>query len=95
MPAYLIADIEVNDGQAYEEYRKQVPALITHHGGRYLARGGATEVLEGDWKPRRTVIVEFPTMSALKAFWDSADYKPLRGIRWNSASSNVVAVEGL
>ena len=95
MAAYLIADIEVNDGQAFEEYRKQVPAMITLHGGRYLARGGATEVLEGEWKPRSTVIVEFPNMGALRAFCDSADYKPLRGIRWNSASSNVVAVEGL
>jgi uncharacterized protein (DUF1330 family) len=95
MAAYIIADVDVTDSAKYEEYRQKVPAVITKHGGRYLARGGATEVLEGSWAPRRAVIVEFPSMAALKAFWDSPEYRPLRAIREASARSMLVAVEGI
>jgi len=56
MPAYIYGDIEVTDPAAYETYRQQVPALIAAHGGRYLVRGGAVEMLEGDRVPRRQVI---------------------------------------
>jgi uncharacterized protein (DUF1330 family) len=95
MPVYLIADIEVTDTQGYEEYKKRVPAVIADYGGRYLARGGATEVLEGDWHPRRNAIIEFPSMAAFKAFWHSPGYAPLRELRERSASSNLVVVEGV
>ena len=94
MPAYLIADIEVTDPTAYEEYRKQVPALIAAHGGRYLARGGSTTVLEGSWTPKRLVILEFRDMAALKAFHASPAYGPLAELRQRNARSNLVAVEG-
>jgi uncharacterized protein (DUF1330 family) len=95
MPAYLIADIEVTDPVGYEEYKKRVPAIIAAHGGRYLARGGANEVLEGTWRPRRSAIIEFPSLASVKAFWESPEYQPLREIRERSAKSNLVAVEGL
>ena len=95
MSAYVIADIEVLDRDAYEAYRQQVPATIAAHGGRYLARGGATEVLEGDWSPRRCVILEFPSMAQLKAWWDSPEYQPLRAIRERTTRSKLVATEGL
>jgi len=95
MPAYLIADIEVTDPVGYEEYKKRVPAIIAAHGGRYLARGGANEVLEGTWRPRRSAIIEFPSLTSVKAFWESPEYQPLREIRERSAKSNLVAVEGL
>src|SRR5262245_26548992 len=95
MAAYILADIEVLDPDKYEEYRLKVPAVIEKHGGRYLARGGATEVLEGSWEPRRTVIVEFPSMAALERFWSSPEYKPLREIRQASTRSNLIAVEGV
>lgn len=95
MTAYLIADIEVTDPVGYEEYKKHVPAIIAAHGGRYLARGGASEVLEGTWQPRRSAIIEFPSLASVKAFWDSAEYRPLRAIREQSARSNLVIVEGL
>jgi uncharacterized protein (DUF1330 family) len=72
-----------------------VPALIEAHGGRYLARGGASEVLEGTWTPRRSVILEFPSMAALKAFHDAPEYRPLRDMRERSARSNIVAIEGI
>ena len=66
MPAYIIADIEVSDPTRYEEYRKIAPAAIAKHGGRYLARGGQSAVLEGDWRPGRLVILEFPSLEQAK-----------------------------
>lgn len=95
MTAYLIADIEVTDTHGYEEYKKRVPAVIAAYGGRYLARGGTSEVLEGTWQPRRSAIIEFPSMAAFKAFWHSPEYAPLRELRERSASSNIVVVEGV
>ncbi len=95
MPAYLIADIEVTDPVGYHEYKKRVPAVIAAHGGRYLARGGASEVLEGTWRPKRSAIIEFPNLVSMKAFWESPEYQPLREIRERSAKSNLVVIEGL
>lgn len=95
MTAYLIADVEVIDQTAYEQYRQQVPATIAAHGGRYLARGGATQVLEGSWSPKRCVIVEFPSMERLEAWWSSPEYAPLRAIRERAARSNLVVTQGL
>jgi uncharacterized protein (DUF1330 family) len=95
MTAYLIADIEVTDPVGYEEYKKRAPAIIAAHGGRYLARGGASEVLDGTWWPRRSAIIEFPTLAAVKAFWESPEYQPVRAIRERCARSNLVVVEGL
>jgi uncharacterized protein (DUF1330 family) len=93
--AYLFANIEVTDADGYDEYRKGVPATIAAHGGRYLTRGGATEVLEGDWVPRRMVILEFPSMAALKAWYDCPEYRPLRAIRERTAVSSLVAIDGI
>ena len=95
MAAYLIADIEVTDTQAYEEYRRGVPAIIAAHGGRYLVRGGTAETLEGTWHPGRAIVLEFPSMDALRAFWASPEYRPLRAVRERAARSNLVAVEGV
>ncbi len=95
MTAYLIADVEVLDAVAYEEYRQKVPATIAAYGGRYIARGGATEVLEGSWSPKRCVLLEFPSMARLKAWWDSPEYVPLRAIRQRATRSNLIVTEGL
>ena len=95
MPAYLIADIEVTDPVGYDEYKKRVSAVIAAHGGRYLARGGASEVLEGTWRPKRSAIIEFPDLASMKAFWESPEYRPLREIRERSAKSNLVVIEGV
>ena len=94
-PAYLLADIEVIDAEAYEGYRKQVPAVLAAHGGRYLVRGGSSEVLEGSWNPRRTVIVVFPSMASLKAFYSAPEYQALLALRQRTTKSNVVAFEGI
>jgi uncharacterized protein (DUF1330 family) len=95
MNAYLIADVEVLDSAGYEAYRQQVPATIAAFGGRYLVRGGALTVLEGDWSPKRCVILEFPSMAQLKAWYDSPAYVPLRAIRERTTKSRLVMVEGL
>jgi uncharacterized protein (DUF1330 family) len=95
MAAYLIVDIEITDADAFAEYRRLVPPFIAAHGGRYVARGGAVEVLEGTWQPHRAVILEFPDMASLKAFHEDPAYQPLRALRERSTRSNLVAIEGL
>lgn len=95
MAVYVIADIEVLDQPLFEEYRQKVPATIAAHGGRYVARGGATEVLEGSWSPRRCVILEFPDMERFRAWWASPEYAPLRALRQRATNSNLVVTQGL
>jgi len=95
MAAYVIANVEVIDSTGYEEYRQKVPATIAAYGGRYIARGGATEVLEGTWSPGRCVLLEFPSMAQLKAWWASPEYLPLRAIRERTAKSVLVVTEGI
>jgi uncharacterized protein (DUF1330 family) len=95
MAAYIIAEIDITDSVAYDEYRKGVPASIAAHGGRYLARGGATEVLEGDNSGKRMVILEFPSMERLKAWYDSSEYKQLREIRRSASNGRLIAIEGV
>jgi uncharacterized protein (DUF1330 family) len=85
----------VTDPATYEEYRRQVPAMIAAHGGRYLVRGGATEVLEGDGVPRRQVILEFPDMARLKAFYHSPEYAPMKALRQRASRGTLVAIEGI
>jgi uncharacterized protein (DUF1330 family) len=95
MPAYLLGNIEITDPKAYEEYRRGVPAVISAYGGRYLVRGGAAERLEGDAQPQRLVVLEFPDMARLKAFYHSADYQPLLALRQRSARASLFFVEGV
>jgi uncharacterized protein (DUF1330 family) len=94
MRAYIIADIDVTDPAGYEAYRKRVPSTIVTHGGRFLARGGTLDVLEGSWTPKRLVIVEFPSMAALRSWYDSPEYRPLIELRSRFARSSLIAVEG-
>lgn len=95
MPAYLFANVEVTDAAGYEQYRQRVSATIEAFGGRYLVRGGVTEVLEGNWTPKRLVILEFPDMGQLKAWYRSPEYRPLLELRQRTATSTLVAVEGV
>jgi uncharacterized protein (DUF1330 family) len=94
MSAYLIADVEVYDQNVYAEYRRQVLPLIQKHGGRFIVRGGAHEVLEGDWRPRRLVIIEFPDMATLKSWYQSPEYAKLIALRQGASRGSIVAVEG-
>jgi uncharacterized protein (DUF1330 family) len=95
MPAYVIADIEITDPVGYEEYRRRVPATIAQYGGRYLARGGRAETLEGGWQPRRLVVIEFPTMSQARAWYESDEYREPRAIRHRCSEGQAILVEGL
>ncbi|HVB48107.1 MAG TPA: DUF1330 domain-containing protein [Burkholderiales bacterium] len=95
MAAYLIAEIEVLDAQLYGEYRKHVPPLIAAYGGRYLVRGGALEVKEGDWAPRRLVLLEFPSMEQARRFYDSPEYAPFLALRKKATRSKLIFMEGL
>ena len=95
MPGYLIAMIEVIDPKGFEEYREKVPPTIAAHGGRYLARGGQVEVLEGSLPSKRIAIVEFPSLAEAKAWWQAPEYQPLRAIRERTTKSTLVITEGL
>jgi uncharacterized protein (DUF1330 family) len=94
MPAYMIGDIDVLDGERYAEYRRQVLPTIERHGGRFLVRGGAHEVMEGPWRPNRMVVIEFPDMAAFKAWYHSPEYQRLAGLRQATSRGSIVAVEG-
>jgi uncharacterized protein (DUF1330 family) len=95
MPAYLIAEITVHDAAAFEEYRKLVPATIAAYGGRYIVRGGNTEVLEGNWQPKRLVILEFPSMARARQWYGSAEYAKILPLRLNASTGNAIFVEGV
>jgi uncharacterized protein (DUF1330 family) len=95
MPAYLVAELEVTDPAVFDDYRKRVPASIAAHGGRYLARGGTLESLEGGWNPKRMVILEFPTLVQAKTWYTSPEYQELLKLRQRSSNSRVVLIEGV
>ncbi|RWA64599.1 DUF1330 domain-containing protein [Mesorhizobium sp.] len=95
MVAYLIADVEITDMAVFDEYRREVPATEARFGGHYLARGGAARVFEGDWEPHRLVIIEFPDMASLTAWYDSPEYARLKEIRFRSARTRIIALEGV
>ncbi len=96
MSAYLIVDVtEIRDERTYAAYRSQVANGIEQAGGRYLARGGAIEVLEGDWQPRRIVVVRFDSPAAARAWWTSTEYADLKRMRMASTRTNMIVVDGV
>jgi uncharacterized protein (DUF1330 family) len=95
MAAYVILDIDVKDPVGYEEYKKQGAPTILAHGGKPLARGGKTEALEGNWQPKRMVMLEFKNMEAARFWWNSPEYAKAKKLRHKAASANIVLVEGL
>jgi uncharacterized protein (DUF1330 family) len=95
MPAYLVVDITVKDAATYEEYKRLAPPSIKQYGGRYIARGGETDVLEGDWRPTRLVILEFPSVEQARAWWASPEYAEAKAMRQRSAATDMVLLAGL
>lgn len=95
MPAYVIALVEILQPERYPEYKEMAQRSIASHGGRYLARGGQVEVLEGEWNPRRTVILEFENMERAKAWWNCEEYREGKALRQAIARSTLLLVEGL
>lgn len=95
MSAYVIFDIDIFDLKRYQEFMVLAKPAIEAAGGKYLARGGEHQVLEGDWEPRRIVLFEFPTMEKANAFYYSDLYQGLKTIRDECSSGRVVVVEGI
>jgi uncharacterized protein (DUF1330 family) len=95
MAAYMIFDVDIRDPKQYQEFMSGVKPALEMAGGKYLARGGAHKVYEGDWEPRRIVLLEFPSIAAFEAFYNGATYQGLKSIRDSCSSARLVAVEGL
>ena len=95
MPAYVIADIDISDPEQYEHYKAAVPSTLAASGGRVIVRGGDLARLEGDWQPKRLVVLEFENLEAAKRWYDSADYGEAKRLREDAATIQMVAVEGL
>jgi uncharacterized protein (DUF1330 family) len=95
MAAYVIAEVEVTDPEAFEEYRREVPATLAPFGGRFIVRGGAVETLEGDWQPKRLVVLEFPDRTAAKTWWSSQAYAAPKALRLRSARTQLLVVDGV
>jgi uncharacterized protein (DUF1330 family) len=95
MPAYLVANIDVKDSAAYEEYKAKVPAIVAKYGGEYLARGGRFVILEGDWTPTRVAVLRFPDIESVQALYASAEYEPLKTLRQRVTKTDFVVVEGV
>ncbi len=94
MSAYLVAIGSVKDPEAYQEYRTLAAAAIKQYDGRFLARGGKSEVLEGSFPGPRVVIVEFPSLERAREFFHSPEYQAAREKRLAVADLNLVIVEG-
>ncbi len=95
MPAYVVVDIEVQDPVRYDDYKKLAPPAVAAYGGKYIARGGKTETLEGNWAPKRLVILEFPTLEQAKKWLNSPEYRAARELRHQTAKTQMVVIEGV
>ena len=91
----MIVEIEVVDPVGYEEYKKQAAATVHQHGGNYIVRGGKTEVLKGNWDPKRIVILEFESMQRAKEWLNCEEYREPRKMRHRTAKTNMILVEGV
>jgi uncharacterized protein (DUF1330 family) len=94
MTAYVIADITVTNPDGYAPYRPLAADTVARHGGRFVARGGAVEPLEGGWKPSRVVIIEFPSMDAARKWYHSPEYQEALRIRLANSTGRVILTEG-
>jgi uncharacterized protein (DUF1330 family) len=95
MAVYFIVDVKVEDPETYEEYRKLVDPTLALYGGRFLVRGGATETIEGNWQPRRFVIVEFADKEQFERWYNSPEYDKAKQIRFKSSTANAVLAQGV
>jgi uncharacterized protein (DUF1330 family) len=95
MPAYVIVEIDIHDPAGYEEYKKLAGATVDTYGGKYIVRGGRTEVLEGDWKPKRIVVLQFESAARAKEWLNCKEYREPRKMRHRTAKTNMILVEGM
>lgn len=95
MPAYLIVEIDIIDPDGYEHYKNLAGATVEKYGGKYVVRGGSTEVLEGEWQPKRIVVLRFESADRAKKWLNSEEYREPRKMRHRTAKTNMILVEGL
>lgn len=95
MPAYIIVETDIHDPEQYERYKEASPGAVEGGGGRFVVRGGELAVLEGDWQPKRLVVLEFEDLDAAKRFYASPAYQEVKQLREGAAKLNMVAVQGL
>ena len=95
MPAYVIAYADIHDPDAYARYREAAAESIAAHGGRYLARGGELDVLEGDWRPPRVVLIEFDDLETARRWYDSPEYGEAKRRREAAADMRLVLTQGV
>ena len=95
MAGYVLVNDDITDEAAFAEFRERVGATVEAHGGKYLVRGGATEVADGDWTPGRLVVIEFDSAEQARAWLSSPEYTEIREIRARSASASVIIAEGV
>ena len=95
MPAYVIVEIDIVDPTGYEEYKKLASAAVEKYGGKYIVRGGPAETLEGNWKPKRIVVLQFDSMQRAKEWLNCEEYREPRKMRHRTARTRMVVVEGV
>ena len=95
MAGYALIDAEITDPATFAEFRERAPAAVEAYGGRYLVRGGATEVVQGNWTPHRVVLVEFESVERARAWWHSPDHAELRAMLDKCSNTTVTIVEGV
>ncbi len=91
---YLIAELELTNAEAYEEYRRQTPAIIAAYGGRYVVRAGETQLLEGSGPVGRIVVLEFDSPERAMEFYNSPEYQAILPIRLRNATGRAILVAG-
>jgi uncharacterized protein (DUF1330 family) len=95
MGAYVISDVEVLDPASMAAYRSLAQAAIAKYGGRYIVRGGAIDVVEGDWAPKQIVIVEFPSLERAREWYRSAEYAEALKLRETALDRRLIFVDGV
>jgi len=95
MLAYIIVEIEITDPVGYEQYKELAGPTVEKYGGKYIVRGGKTEVLEGNWQPRRIVVLEFESAERAKEWLNCEEYREPRKMRHRTAGTNMILVEGV
>ncbi len=94
MPAYVIIRVNIRDRDAYGEYMLHTPRILDQFGGRFIVRGGEMETLEGEEEKLRMVVVEFPSMHAVRDFYRSKEYQQVKKLRKDGGEAQFVAVDG-
>ena len=93
--AYIIANVTVTNREQYLEYQKLSSIAVQAYGAEFCVRGGAVEVLEGDWTPERVVVLKFPSVEKAKAYYHSVEYTAAIQARQGASVMRMVVVEGV